>query len=206
MTMCFLSGEILSISHDLNAKLTRAFWLSRPNHFQASFLGNITPFTPYIRHPYFLPRQILQVFVQELELRSAMLLEELETICQDINKNAVGNNYVDGFEYFFYRANKNYFHIFGDMWSKFEQAEALGKVITEGLVELDPSIDSKQQVFFREVTELDMMRLQCFRRNIERKDAIVKRQLEIVSLSQFLCRLQANTKSYITLSISEMEE
>jgi hypothetical protein len=112
-----------------------------------------------------------------------MILGELETICHDINKNAVGNNFVDGFEYFFYKANKKYFHVFGDVWSKFEQAETLGKFITEGLVELDSSINSEQQAFFKEVVEFDMARLKCFRRNIERKDVVVKRQLEIVSLT-----------------------
>lgn len=85
----------------------------------------------------------------------------------------LGHDYVDGFEYHFYRANKRYFHAIGDISARFEQAEALGNFILKGMSDLNEGYILDDHSHFEEVINFDVERLQCFRRNIGMRKAVV---------------------------------
>lgn len=177
--MCFSDG-LLSLSHDLEGRVTRGFWLNRDEKHLSSVIEGITPSTPYIRHPFFIPRQILHDRVRRIELSVNRTLSELGQVRGDVDQ-AIGNDWVDGFEYYFYRANKRYFHAIGDLWLRFDQPENLGSVIQNGPSDLSEGLVPDDQVDFEDTVNFDMERLRCFRWNIETIDAGVKRQLGLVS-------------------------
>jgi hypothetical protein len=166
--------------------MTRSVWFGSDKALIHGVLEGISQHTLHTQHPFFLARQILHLMTNNLQEEAENVLNNFAKIRGDI-ENAMDNNYVDGFEFYFYRANKQYFRVRTDIWASFHQAETLGTFILNGLSKLRENYPGplrnvkSQDLYFEDVVSSDMERLSCFKKSIELRHEAVKHRLDLVS-------------------------